>query len=276
MFLVALLLASSVAMLAVGSDTGPAGANDGIASTDIAQVQARSSDATVESMVTEPDPTSTAPEANLESTATPEPDATPDVNSTMTPSSSPDVTSTPPPETKDVPESIAATQPTIPEARKAQLASFAPTGIQIPRFGVDARVIPVGINEQGAMDTPRDFSEVAWYQYGATPGERGRAVLAGHVDSYTGPAVFYKLGSLEPGDEIVIHRGPGQPVRFVVREIASYRTDLAPVDRIFGDSEKVELILITCGGPFDRAARQYLERVVVYAELAEQVVQNDG
>lgn len=157
---------------------------------------------------------------------------------------------------------------TLPEFGRATTARFAPTSISIGRIGVEARIVTLGVTPEGRMEDPEDYGAVGWYRYGPTPGEVGRAVLAGHLDSKTGPAVFYRLGDLAPGDEIVVGSGgeAGNLV-FVVRETASYRTDEVPQDVVFGPAERPTLVLITCAGTFDRAAGAYDERRVVVAEL---------
>lgn len=144
-----------------------------------------------------------------------------------------------------------------------------PTRIVIPKIGVDARVTNVGTTESGGMEAPSDFAEVGWYMLGATPGQPGRAVLAGHVDSTSGPAVFYQLSELAAGAEITIELGGGtQSVHYVVQETAMYPDEAAPLERIFSPADHAELILITCGGKFDRALGVYEERLVVYATMA--------
>jgi sortase A len=145
---------------------------------------------------------------------------------------------------------------------------FAPTRLIIPDISVDARIVAVSTTDSGAMETPEDYGEIGWYRLGAVPGEIGRAVLAGHVDSKTGPAVFYLLRDVQPGQIVeVATSGNQQPLRFIVRETAQYPEHDAPLDRIFGGSDRNELILITCAGVFDRGGAGYDQRLVVYAEL---------
>lgn len=118
------------------------------------------------------------------------------------------------------------------------------------------------------MEAPAFYDQVGWLRSGVVPGEVGRAVLAGHVDSKTGPAVFYDLRELQPGAIInVTTGGPGEVVQFVVREIAQFPESETPLERVFGPSDRRELVLITCAGTFDRALDAYDQRLVVYAEL---------
>lgn len=118
------------------------------------------------------------------------------------------------------------------------------------------------------MDVPKRFDTVGWYRLGVRPGELGNAVLAGHLDAKTGPASFWRLKELQPGDEVIVVSDDGQERRFVVQTLEHYAYDRAPLDRIFGSAEKVNLTLITCAGRFDRRTQNYDQRLVVYATLA--------
>jgi sortase A len=146
---------------------------------------------------------------------------------------------------------------------------MSPVRLQIPAAWVDARIQTVGITPEGEMGAPDDFWEVGWYRYGARPGDTGKAVMAGHLDSQHGAAVFYHIGDLEPGDEIrVLLGGPDGERFYRVREIAQYHVDDAPLDKIFGPSDDPELVLITCGGEWRGAdAGGYTDRIVVYADM---------
>lgn len=117
------------------------------------------------------------------------------------------------------------------------------------------------------MGVPSNYTDVAWYQDGPTPGTPGNAVIDGHLDSKTGPAVFYRLRELKPGDEIFTITDAGVEYRFVVTTSEVYGANDAPLDRIFGTAVKPRLNLITCDGAFDRSIRQYDKRLVVYSEL---------
>lgn len=142
-----------------------------------------------------------------------------------------------------------------------------PVRIVIPRLKIDADVEHVGLAPDGSMDVPQRFDTVGWYKLGARPGELGNAVLAGHLDSKTGPAIFWRLKELQPGDEIIVTGDDGKDRHFVVRELENYPYDRAPLERIFGPTESVGLNLITCIGTFDRRAQNYDQRLVVYTTL---------
>lgn len=156
-----------------------------------------------------------------------------------------------------------------------QSIAFEPTDIRIPKIDVAAKIVPVGTTSDGAMEAPQRYSEIGWWSPGARPGDLGRSVLAGHVDSPWGAAVFVNLDELEPGDEIIVGNGLAE-LRFIVRGAAVYRADAAPVEQIFGRSSERELVLITCGGWFDRSTASYLHRHVVFAVLADDSAESPG
>jgi sortase (surface protein transpeptidase) len=135
-------------------------------------------------------------------------------------------------------------------------------------LGIDTAVQWVGVDSEGRMGLPSNYADVAWFEGGPTPGTSGNAVIAGHFDSTTGPAVFFHLRDLSPGDELITLTENGQEHRFVVTELAVYNTAAAPLERIFGPADTPSLNLITCDGIFDRARREYDQRLVVYATLA--------
>lgn len=144
-----------------------------------------------------------------------------------------------------------------------------PRTIEIPSLGVKATIEEVGRLDNGQMGVPKDPDQAGWFSPGTKPGGRGSAVIAGHVDSKTGPAVFYELDKMEIGDEVLIHGEDGKTLRFaVVKKVAYPRTD-APVDTIFGFTYGSGLNLITCTGSWDRKAKTHDDRLVVYTELME-------
>jgi hypothetical protein len=143
-----------------------------------------------------------------------------------------------------------------------------PAWLSIPAIGVDGPLAEIGLDGSGALVPPADFSRAGWFAAGPAPGEVGPAVLAGHVDDRTGPAVFYRLEELTPGDEVVVTGSDGQPVRFTVTRVAAYPKDDFPTAEVYGPTTGPELRLITCGGTFDRSRRSYEENLVVFARLA--------
>lgn len=150
-----------------------------------------------------------------------------------------------------------------------QRVGIEPTVIEIPSLNVKATIEEVGRLDNGQMGVPKDPNQAGWFSPGTKPGGRGSAVIAGHVDSKTGPAVFYELDKMKIGDEVFIHGKDGQIARFaVVKKVTYPRTD-APVDEIFGFMYGSGLNLITCTGSWDRKAKTHDDRLVVYTELVE-------
>jgi sortase (surface protein transpeptidase) len=142
-----------------------------------------------------------------------------------------------------------------------------PVHISIPAIGVSAAVVRLGLNRDGTLQVPGDFDVTGWFTGGPAPGETGPAVIAGHIDSRRGPAVFYRLRELRPGQEITVARADGSSVRFAVDGVARYPKDAFPTEAVFGPSPDPLLRLITCGGVFDRSRRSYRDNVVVTARL---------
>lgn len=143
-----------------------------------------------------------------------------------------------------------------------------PVKLQIPAINVTAPVEVVGLTPDGAMDVPKQWNDVGWYEYGPTPGEVGNSAIAGHLDSTTAPAVFWRLGSLKPGDKVVVTLSNSHTVTFVVTAKVSYPYNSAPIDKVFGPSATANLNLITCGGSWDAFTKNYSNRIVVYTKKA--------
>jgi Sortase domain len=156
---------------------------------------------------------------------------------------------------------------TVPRARRAHRPAR-PVRIDIPTIGVDAPLVPLGLNADRTLRVPRDFGDAGWWTGGARPGERGPAVIAGHVDSYTGPAVFYRIRELRRGDAIVVVRRDGSRARFTVLGSEEYPKAHFPTARVYGATAGPTLRLITCSGTFDRASGHYVDNAVVYAVSA--------
>lgn len=142
-----------------------------------------------------------------------------------------------------------------------------PTGLVVPSAGVDTRLLPLGLLPDGAMEVPADAAVAGWYEPGPVPGEPGPAVIAGHVDSKSGPGVFFALRRLQPGDPVTVELDDGERLVFSVTAVEQHPKDGLPVDRIWNDTEQPVLRLVTCGGTFDRATGHYTDNVVVFAEL---------
>lgn len=150
---------------------------------------------------------------------------------------------------------------TVPRARRPAR----PVRVEIPSIGVDASIVPLGLNTDRTLQVPGDFGDAGWWTGGPRPGEPGPAIIAGHVDSYTGPAVFFRLGELGRGAEIVVVRRDGTRARFRVVGREQYPKDAFPTERVYGRTPDPTLRLITCSGTFDRSSGHYLDNTVVYA-----------
>ena len=156
----------------------------------------------------------------------------------------------------------------LPERLAASGPVAAPVRLVIPAIGVATPLVRLGLEPGGEMAVPSDFGRAGWFAEGPAPGQVGPAVIAGHVDSRTGPAVFYRLRDLRPGDQIRVVRADASPLRFVVEGARSYPKDGFPTDAVFGPVPGAALRLVTCTGDFDRARGSYRDNLVVFARLA--------
>ena len=142
-----------------------------------------------------------------------------------------------------------------------------PLRLRIPAIAVDAPLVPLGLNDDGTLEVPR-YEDAGWYTGGSRPGEIGPSVIAAHVDSTTGPAVFYRLHDLEPGDEVFVDY-PDVTVGFVVRDARSVTKTRFPTQQVYGATPAPELRLLTCAGDFDRKGRTYTANLIVWADLLD-------
>ncbi|MFC5000350.1 class F sortase [Dactylosporangium cerinum] len=145
-----------------------------------------------------------------------------------------------------------------------------PVGLSIAAISIDAPVERVDVDRDGTLIPPslRQASRVGWYERGPTPGETGNAVLVGHVDTAnSGPAVFYLLGKLKPGDLVGVTRKDGSTVTFAVDGVRLYPKHAFPADLVYGPADRPQLRLVTCGGTFDRATSTYSGNTVITATM---------
>jgi sortase A len=141
------------------------------------------------------------------------------------------------------------------------------TRLVIPKIGVDAPVVTLGVDDQGIMQSPRTAFEVGWYDFSAQPGTGGNAVFSGHVDfASVGAAVFWNLHKLAPGDIVEVRLADGTTYDYAVVSNVSYPSDDAPIADIVGPTGKDTVTIITCTGTFNRDIHQYSHRLVVRAE----------
>jgi sortase (surface protein transpeptidase) len=144
-----------------------------------------------------------------------------------------------------------------------------PIRLSIPAIGVSAPIVPLGLNDDGTAETPESTTEAGWFAPGPEPGEKGAAVVIGHVDSYRGPGVFYHLRALRPGDRITVVLGDRRRARFVVTGSTEAPKTRFPTQVVFRRTQRPTLRLVTCGGRFDRATHHYVDNYIVFAHLAQ-------
>jgi sortase (surface protein transpeptidase) len=160
-------------------------------------------------------------------------------------------------EVAEAPRQLTATGPVSPPVRLA-----------IPAIGVATPLVRLGRERDGSMQVPADFARAGWFAEGPSPGQLGPAVIAGHVDSRTGPAVFFRLRELRPGDTVQVELADGARLRFVVEQARRFPKATFPTAEVFGPAPWAALRLVTCGGDFDRARGSYRDNLVVFARLA--------
>jgi hypothetical protein len=154
--------------------------------------------------------------------------------------------------------------------RYLSLARSLPVSVDIPAIGVNSKLLRLGVNSDGTIQVPSletSANVAAWYKYSATPGQVGASVIEGHVDSYRGPAVFFRLGALRPGDTVDVTLADGITAIFRVTGVREYLKSNFPAKSIYGATGYAALRLITCGGAFDYATGHYLSSTVVFASL---------
>lgn len=144
-----------------------------------------------------------------------------------------------------------------------------PERVRIPALGVDSALERLGRLPDGTIAAPRAWERAGWYAQGPRPGQRGPAVVLGHVDSTSGPAVFYRLATLRPGDEVLVDLADRGTLVFRVDRTARYPKDRFPTEAVYFPTLDRVLRLVTCGGTFDPATGHYRDNVVVYASLPD-------
>lgn len=148
----------------------------------------------------------------------------------------------------------------------SRLARSVPVRLQIDAIDVDTTLMALGLRKDGTMEVPPEGFPAGWFTGAPTPGELGPAIIAGHVD-WNGPGVFYHLADLKPGDQITITRKDGSKPVFRVTRVARFAKDKFPTTLVYGNLDHAALRLITCGGSFDPASREYEDNIVAFADL---------
>lgn len=149
------------------------------------------------------------------------------------------------------------------------LAHIAPVQVIIPAIDVDSSLVNLGLNADGTLEVPNDYEKAGWFTGGNYPGDPSGppGLIAGHVDDYTGPAIFYDLKNLVVGDEVHVIRADNTVAVFTVTAMAQFPKTEFPADQVYAAVPDSELILITCTGEFNPNARSYLDNLVVRATL---------
>ncbi|MFE7505556.1 class F sortase [Promicromonospora sp. NPDC057488] len=147
--------------------------------------------------------------------------------------------------------------------------SSEPVRISIPSIDVDAGFEHLGIGSDGRLDAPVDYDLAGWYADGVEPGDVGPAIVAGHVDSRTAPAVFVRLAELDPGAEVVVEMSDGDLLTFETTRSTQSAKSAFPTADVYSNVPAPELRLVTCAGDFDSGSGHYVDNLVVFAELRD-------
>jgi sortase (surface protein transpeptidase) len=142
-----------------------------------------------------------------------------------------------------------------------------PVELRVPAIGLAVPLSGLGLNPDRTVEVPTDFQRAGWFELGPSPGQRGSAVILGHVDSYLGPAVFFRLRALRKGDEVSVSLADGAVTHFVVTQVVTYLKEAFPAELVYGSHGSSALQLVTCGGEFDPVARSYRSNVVAFTSL---------
>ena len=155
----------------------------------------------------------------------------------------------------------------IPPTPAQPTAPAAPVRVRIDAIGASAPIDPLGLNPDGTLQAPADYDRAGYYIGRPNPGAVGPAIIVAHVDSKTGPAVFYRLRDLKPGDEVTVTRADGSEVVFLVNRLEQHPKDAFPTGAVYDPTPGATLRLITCSGSFDRSAGHYRDNLIAFADL---------
>jgi sortase (surface protein transpeptidase) len=144
-----------------------------------------------------------------------------------------------------------------------------PTAISVPAIGIQSVLTRLDRNPDGTVQVPTSFHVAGWYQHSVSPGQIGPTVILGHVDSMSGPGIFYRVGALHPGDTVAVTRTDGKTVTFVITGVRQYSKTAFPTLDVYGNTPVPTIRLVTCGGAFDSATHHYLSNIVAFGELAD-------
>ncbi|HET6811903.1 MAG TPA: sortase [Acidimicrobiales bacterium] len=142
-----------------------------------------------------------------------------------------------------------------------------PSAVSVPAIGVNSTLEQLGLNPERSVAVPSSFQQAGWYDHSAQCGQPGPSVILGHVDSYRGPGVFFRLGALAPGDAVILRCADGGTEIFTITGVRQYSKDAFPTLAVYGPTVTPTIRLITCGGAFDHASGHYLSNVIAFGEL---------
>jgi sortase (surface protein transpeptidase) len=153
----------------------------------------------------------------------------------------------------------------------APLAASTPTHVSVPSISADSSLVPTGLQSDGSLEVPpvSQPMQASWFDRSPTPGQVGPAVILGHINGNGQPGIFANLDKVTAGAEVVVDRADGQRAIFQVSRVDVIPKSSFPTDSVYNDTPNSQLRLITCGGQYDRANRNYLSNVIVYADLID-------
>ncbi|MFD4539883.1 class F sortase [Streptomyces bauhiniae] len=166
------------------------------------------------------------------------------------------------------PPSPVSTPAAAPAKSVAPMARSLPVRVTIPSAGVDTGpILELGLAADGTVEVPSvaQAGRIGWYSKGVTPGEMGPAVLIGHYDTVKGPAVLRNVGRIKQGARITVARADGSAAVFSVRTVEQVDKDAFPTAKVYGDTPRPELRLITCGGAIENGHRP--DNIIIYGDL---------
>jgi sortase (surface protein transpeptidase) len=176
----------------------------------------------------------------------------------------------PPAEAEQIPVSVGTAVPGVRgPAHAPPMANSTPVRIVIPVISVNAPIMELGLNPNGTVQVPPldNHNLAGWYTGSVTPGQNGASIILGHVDSWSGGSVFFKIKELHPGDQVDVVRADGSTAIFTVDGLQKAPKVAFPADSVYKNPGYPALRLITCGGPFNPSTGEYLDNIIVYAHL---------
>jgi hypothetical protein len=184
---------------------------------------------------------------------------------TTAPDAAPATTPTAPDATPDAPTTTTLAAPATPATPAPPTTSPEPVSVQSAAIGLTSPLVHVGLQaDDGGVEVP-DFPVAGWYRYGSRPGQAGPTVIVGHVDSRDGPAVFFRLRDLRPGDTVDVGLADGTTATYEVAGTEQFPKAEFPTFAVFGATPDDVLRLVTCTGEFNRDIRSYDDNLVVTA-----------